>query len=395
VDEVVAWVYRGPESYTGEDLVEFSGHGGAVGARRILDSLYRAGARPAAPGEFTRRAFLNGRLDLAQAEAVADLIGARGRRAQELALAQLAGGLSARIGGVAGRIREVLAGIEAHLDFGEDVPEMPEAAVVAAELVGIGKELAGMAATYSPARRSREGLTMALAGRPNVGKSSLLNALCGFDRALVHSAPGTTRDVVDAVVEWAGVPVRLVDTAGMRETPEEVEAAGVARGRKEIRLADRVLWVVDGSSPPSPEDQAIAGRLDFSRVHMILNKADLGQSAPGWENTHSPRSRVVVSCRTGAGIGELIDRLTTEIQAETGGDEDREDGWVTSARHAGLVAEAVEAVGRAREILLRHQALELAAADLQQGLRALRSVTGEEADQEVLDAIFSRFCIGK
>src|SRR5262245_2786974 len=216
VDEVVAWVYRAPRSYTGEDMIELSCHGGSVSASRVLEALWAVGPRPAEPGEFTRRGCWHGRIDLAQAEAVAEVIGARGRRAHEQALAQLQGGLSRRVREVASAIREVLMAIEAHLDFGEDVPDVPDAPSLVARLSRLETDLERLASSYLPSRRMREGFVIALVGKPNVGKSSLLNALVGTDRALVHDAPGTTRDVVDVVVDWSGIPVRLVDTAGLR-----------------------------------------------------------------------------------------------------------------------------------------------------------------------------------
>ncbi len=395
VDEAVAWVYRGPRSYTGEDVVELSCHGGSVPARRVLETLWKAGARPAEPGEFSRRAFLNGRLDLAQAEAVADLIAARGRRAQEQALVQLQGGLSERVRGLAGEIRGELARIEAHLDFGDDVPEAPDAASVAAALARAEARLDRLAAGHAPSRRAREGMTVALCGRPNVGKSSLLNALVGSDRALVHETPGTTRDVVDGWVEWSGIPVRLVDTAGLREAAEPVERAGVERSRSELRKADVILWVVDGSTAPTSEDREIAGGLEFARVHLILNKADLGSWPEGWVNGHSPRAIHRTSALSGAGVGSLARALEAELTAEVVGALEGETVWVANERHAHLLRSGASALARGRAVLLAGEPVELAAADLHRALEALAAITGERAGSELLDEIFRRFCIGK
>jgi tRNA modification GTPase len=397
VDEVVAWVYRAPRSFTGEDMVELSCHGGAIPAQRVLETVWQAGARPAEPGEFTRRAFLSGRIDLTQAEAVADLIAARGRRAQEQALAQLEGGLSRRVRAIADQLREVLARIEGHLDFGDDVPEMPSGDTLDAVLAGAQADLAHLASSFAPSRRVREGMMVALTGRPNVGKSSLLNALSGHDRAIVHPTPGTTRDLVDVTVEWAGIPIRLVDTAGLREQAGPVEAIGIERTRSEISRADLVLWVVDASGLPGSEDRALADSLDFGRVHLVMNKMDLveGATSSEWVNGHSPRLIHETSALTGEGIAHLQQSLEAELTAEVVGALEKEDIWVTNERQAHELATAVSAVGRAREVLEASQPIELGAADLHRALEALAAITGDRAGDDLLDEIFTRFCIGK
>jgi tRNA modification GTPase len=395
VDEVVAWVYRAPRSYTGEDMVEISCHGGAVPARRVLEALWREGARPGDPGEFTRRAFLNGRIDLTQAEAVADLIAARGRRAQEQALAQLEGGLSRRVRDLAASLREILARVEAHLDFGEDVPEAPDSALMLAQLLPVETELSRLYGSHAPSRRLREGLLIALVGRPNVGKSSLFNALAGFDRALVHPLPGTTRDVVDVMVEWSGVPVRLVDTAGIRARPgDPVEEAGIVRTRREVAKADLYLWVVDGSVEVDPGDLEVGEHLDASRVRLVLNKRDLGTRAQAWwVNNYSLKACHSVSALTGDGVSDL--QLALEQEAAGGVGSDPETIWVGNERHARLLLEARDAVVRCLGIFRSGGPLELGAADLHRALLALAAVTGDEAGDDLLDAVFSRFCIGK
>jgi tRNA modification GTPase len=394
VDEVVLWVYRAPRSYSGEDMLELSCHGGSISASRVLEALWGAGARPAEPGEFTRRAFLHGRIDLAQAEAVADVIAARGRRAHEQALAQLEGGLSRRVRELAGAIRDVLMAIEAHLDFGEDVPEVPDASALAFRLSAAESELSRLASSYLPSRRVREGFVIALVGKPNVGKSSLLNVLAGRDRALVHDSPGTTRDVVDVVVEWSGIPVRLVDTAGLRGADADaVERAGMERTRLEAGAADAVLWVVDvsGGVFEREEDLGVASGLDLSRVVLVLNKCDLGRAGePWWANNYSLLRRFIVSALTGDGVSEL--QLALEKLVSSGVEE---SAWVSNERHARQLVSAGEDLVRARGILETSGNLELCAADLGRALTALALITGDEVGDDLLDAIFSRFCIGK
>lgn len=396
VDEVVAWVYRAPHSYTGEDTLEISCHGGGLPAARVVETACAAGARPAHPGEFTRRAFLNGRIDLTQAEAVADLIAARGRRAHDQALLHLRGGLSRRVRSLAAALRGVLADIEGHLDFGEDVPRAPEPEAMDRALASAEAELARLAESHAPSRRAREGMVVVLTGRPNVGKSSLFNALCGRERAIVHDAPGTTRDMVEASVEWAGIPVRLVDTAGIRNGAGPVEQEGVERSRSQVKGADVVLWVVDASAPPYPEDTAVAVGLDWDRVHMVLNKVDLLEGGhPEWVNGYSPRSVHHTSATEGTGIAALHKTLEADITHCAGMDSDQETVWVANARHARELAEAARCTADARRILAGGEPLELGAADLHRALDHLAAVTGDRAGEDLLDTIFQRFCIGK
>jgi tRNA modification GTPase len=257
-------------------------------------------------------------------------------------------------------------------------------------------ELVRLAGSYAPSRRLREGMVVVITGRPNVGKSSLLNALCGTDRAIVHDRPGTTRDVVEATVEWAGIPVRLVDTAGLRAVADPVEREGVERSRSTLRGADRVLWVVDASAPPGPGDREVAEVLEFSRVHLVLNKVDLLEEGhPGWVNGYSPRSVHRTSARFGTGIEALHLALENELTQGIAEDTEGEDLWVANARHAHELDAAARCAGQARRILAGGEPLELGAADLHRALDHLAAVTGDRAGEDLLDTIFQRFCIGK
>ena len=394
-DEVVVWVYRAPKTYTGEDLVEISCHGGPVPARRVLEALWKAGGRPARPGEFTRRAFLNGRIDLAQAEAVVEVIQAQGRLAETRALVQLEGGLSRRIRELGSNLRAVLARTTVFLDFDEDVPEPPDTEALAAVVTGGAASVAQLLRSHRSSFRLRDGVTIALVGRPNVGKSSLLNALVGRDRAIVHETPGTTRDFVEDVVEWEGVPVRLIDTAGLRDESSAVEAVGIERARREAKQADLLLWVVDGSTPIGAEDRRIGQELESRKLFIVLNKSDLGTRDIEWVNNYSPLGRVCVSALTGAGLEALREILGAWLREEAAGGPDAEAIWVTSDRHAELLNEVLACLERTEGVFASGRPLELAAADLTRALKALGAITGDEVGPELLDEIFSRFCIGK
>ena len=275
LDEVVVALFRAPHSYTREDVVEVSCHGGRMPARRVLDALLSAGARLARPGEFTLRAFLNGRIDLAQAEAVADVIRAETGAAHELALSQLAGGLSRRLDAVTERVTDALAEVEARVDFAEDVGGVEVPPHVIEAVAAAGRELAALLEGAEFARAVRDGVRIPIVGRPNVGKSSLFNALVGEDRAIVTDVPGTTRDRVSEAIEVAGVRVTLSDTAGLRDSEEPVEVIGIARAREALESCPFVVWVVDAGATLAPGDGWIAERLRGKRVLVALNKSDL------------------------------------------------------------------------------------------------------------------------
>ena len=395
LDEVVAAVFRAPRSYTREDVVELSCHGGALPARRVLDALLEAGARLARPGEFTQRAFLSGRLDLAQAEAVADLIHAETERARELALSQLAGALSRRLAALEERLADAIAEVEARVDFAEDVGgiEVPRhvlEAIAAAE-AGLSELLEGAAF----ARAIREGVRLPIVGRPNAGKSSLFNALLGEERAIVTAVAGTTRDRVSEAIEVSGVRVTLSDTAGLRETPDAIESLGVERARAAIEEAAFALWVVDASAPLTSEDRAIAERLAARHVLVALNKSDLPAvvGAPEVEALldGAPRRTVPVSAVGGQGI----ERLRAELAALIGADRD-----VGGAGEAAVNLRHAEALERARAALRRAAAAagepgEIVALELRESLGAIGEVTGRSVSEDLLDRIFSRFCVGK
>lgn len=396
IDEVVAAVFRAPRSYTREDVVELSCHGGALPARRVLDALLVSGARLAGPGEFTLRAFLNGRMDLAQAEAVADLIHAETAGAHELALAQLAGELSRRVEALAERVADTVAEVEARVDFAEDVGgvEVPDHVIAAIEAVD--RDLADLLAGAPYARAVREGVRVPLVGRPNVGKSSLFNALLGESRAIVTDVPGTTRDRVSEAIELAGIRVTLSDTAGLRETADAVESIGVARAREALAGCAVALWVVDAAEPLGTEDQRIATALVDKRVLVALNKSDrLARSRTADVEAlldGAPRRVVAVSATTGDGLDALREALADLLEAGTlaGG----LAGAVGNLRHAEALERARTALGRAASAATREPG-EIVALELRDALGALGEVTGRSVGEDLLDRIFSRFCVGK
>ncbi len=397
LDEVVAAVFRAPRSYTREDVVELSCHGGRLPAGRVLAALLRAGARLAGPGEFTLRAFLNGRLDLAQAEAVADLIHAETGRAHELALSQLAGDLSRRLVALEEHITDAVAEVEARVDFAEDVGGVEVPPHVVETLARVDAELAALLDGSTYARAVREGVRVPIVGRPNAGKSSLFNALLGEERAIVTATPGTTRDRVSEAIEIQGVRVTLSDTAGMRVAGDEAEALGLRHARAAIEQCQVALWVVDGAEPLADGDRALAAQLAGKRVLVAVNKRDRPQAVSldevGALLNRAPRCVVGVSALRGQGLDELRASLAALMGVDRG--EGGAGAAVGNLRH-------VEALGRARASLGRGSAAarhgapgEIVALELREGLAAIGEVTGKSVGEDLLERIFSRFCIGK
>jgi len=396
IDDVLAVVMRAPASYTGETVVEFSGHGSPEAARNIVEALIDAGARPAAPGEFTRRAFLNGKVDLAQAEAVAELVEARGQRARRNALAQLQGGLSEQIGALRRGLLDELAPLEAFIDFGDDVPEPPGIRRMAATIAEVRSGIDRLLGGRERGRMMTHGATVALAGRPNVGKSSLLNALAGQERALVHDAPGTTRDVIDVEIVLGGYAVRLVDTAGIRATLDPVESAGVERARRAVKEADVALLVLEAPEPPGEDDRLVAALIEGRPMLVVRNKIDLGDDATCREFAArvagSDGAVLPVSARRGDGLDDLVARLSGRITIVAGDDE---GPTMTCLRHYEALFRARAALERATGALATGAFADMLAAELRESLSALGEITGQSVGPEILDTIFSRFCIGK
>ena len=388
VDEVLAVLMRAPHTYTREDVVEFHGHGGPVPLRRMLALCLRHGARQAEPGEFTLRAFLNGRLDLSQAEAVLDVIQAKTDASLRLAVQGLGGRLSARIAGVREHLLAVLAYLTARIDFPEDDvpaddvrPQLEEARAALTRLV----ETADIGIVY------RQGLQVAIVGRPNVGKSSLLNRLLREDRAIVTEMPGTTRDTLEEVMNLRGLPLVLTDTAGMNEaTADVVEQLGIKRSHEALDRADFVFLVLDASEPLTARDRELIAAVVERPALAILNKCDLPArlGAPD-----VPLRSVAVSARTGEGMDELESAVLDAVthSAVTTSD----DALVSNVRHKEALERALQHVESAIAGLSRGVTEDLVAIDLTGALSALGEITGESVTEDLLDAIFSRFCIGK
>lgn len=405
LDEVVVTYFPGPATATGEDLLEITAHGSPLILSRLLEAAVSAGARLAAPGEFTQRAFLTGRLDLAQAEAVGDLIRARTDGARRRALCQLQGGLSDRVARIRGPLLDLLVRLEAGLDHPEeDLSPLPREQA-AREMAALGAAARRLADTHRGGRLLNEGARLAIVGRPNAGKSSLLNALLGRDRAIVCETPGTTRDTIEEPWEVGGAPALLIDTAGLRETPADpAEEAGMVRSFRALEGADLALLVIDGSSQAEPEEAAVHGRIEESAARLgmplirVLNKSDLESRRPqppqGFRRDQSP---LAVSAATGAGLDLLQEEIRRGLGLECA---DNEAVLVGSLRHVSALLDAAVALGTAEaaasgalDPLLPWE--DRAASSLREAFRRLGEIIGEGAPDEVLRGIFSRFCIGK
>jgi tRNA modification GTPase len=391
VDRVVVTFFEAPRSYTAEDVVEISCHGSPVVLRHAVERALEAGARLAEPGEFTLRAFLNGRMDLPQAEAVRDLIEAATLYQARVAAQQVSGSVSRRIAPLKEQLLELIALLEAGIDFAEDDVTIAPAADILRRLAPILRGVRSLAATFQYGGLVRQGLTLAIVGRPNVGKSSLFNCLLEQDRAIVTDIPGTTRDLVSETASIGGIPVKLYDTAGVRESTELVESLGIERTYQAMADADLALVVVDISLPLTAGDETLIARAQASRHLTVGNKCDLGDPA-GFGGT-GPVADVFVSALTGEGVPQLREAILNAVAPE--GAFEQETGFITSLRHQQLQQEsaaALEKAGAAVERAIPHEMLLL---DLYGALRPIDAITGATTADDILNRIFSTFCIGK
>lgn len=383
LDECMAVLMRAPRSYTREDVAEIHLHGGSFVAGSVLKALYALGVRPAAAGEFTRRAFLNGRIDLSRAEAVMALISAEGSRAARAAVRQLSGGVSSFIKGAQEKLLALLAGVAAAIDYPEEITFEEAAGEMTEGALSLVQELEN-ACDERGARIAGSGLEVVLCGRPNVGKSSLLNALSRQEVAIVTDIPGTTRDILRSDMHLSGLKVRFVDTAGLRQNTDVIEQMGVERARKAVAGADVAVVVLDASQPLQEQDeQLLAETKDMPRI-VVLNKGDLPRvlQAEDFENA------VVVSAAEKTGLEELEKKIVA-YGAGAGESE------LTQERHMALAREAAAALRRAAAACEMGEAVDVAAVELNEALHVLGRITGDQVDEKLLDDVFSRFCVGK
>ena len=393
IDEVLMSLFKSPRSYTREDLIEFSGHGGMVPGGMILDVLIRSGARLAEPGEFTKRAFINGRIDLLQAEAVGELIRARTDACARAALRQLNGTCSQQIDESRMKLIQVIAFIEVTLDFTEEgIPDM-EPRTFLDQLRPVQEALDQLIKSSHETRVLRDGIRIALLGKPNVGKSSLLNMLISRDRAIVHPESGTTRDTIEESIDIRGVPVTFVDTAGIRTTSEIIEQQGVARSQIELEQADIPLVVFDASRPPDEDDRRLVDLLSSRDGVFILNKCDLDSYNPESYAKLTADGRCVrTSAKNGTGTEDLLKTILENAQYDPAR---FESGLVINARQGDLLNQAKASLDRGVGVLAEGLGAEMAAIDLRECVRHLGVLVGKDIGDAVLDHVFSRFCIGK
>ena len=391
IDEVVVTYFAKPHSYTMDDVVEISAHGSPVVLRHIVELALERGARLAEPGEFTMRAFLNGRIDLTQAEAVRDLIESQTLYQAKIAAQQLEGTLSRRLQPIKQKLVELIALLEAGIDFAEDDVSVLPSDQIVEHIAAVGGPLNELAQSFAYGKIVHEGLTLAIVGRPNVGKSSLFNRLVERERAIVTATPGTTRDLVTETVSIDGIPVKLIDTAGIRRALDEAESIGIKKSMEALADADLVLVVLDASQQANEEDQELLKQVAQRRALVIKNKADLvRQERP----THTSSAN---SIRTSALTGEGIPEVRAAILRHVTGDSvsTTESGFLTNARHQSLVRDSLNALNAGEQAVHNRVPHEMLLLDLYNALRPLDEITGATTNDDILNLIFSRFCIGK
>jgi tRNA modification GTPase len=390
IDEALVTRFAAPHSYTAEDLVEIAAHGSPVVLELLLRRALDLGARLAEPGEFTQRAFLSGRLDLTQAEAVRDLIDAQTLTQARVAASQMGGALSRRVGPVKQSLVELIARLEAGIDFAEDDVDVTSQADIARFIADLTPPLTALEASFARGRIVHDGLTLAIVGRPNAGKSSLFNCLVERERAIVTATPGTTRDTVSERISLDGIPLELVDTAGLREGREEAEQLGIARSREALADAALVLVVLDATQPLNDEERRLLAAIEGRPALVAVNKSDLAAAHPPADE-FAGIPALPTSALTGEGIPALRERI---LALATGG-ASAEPGMLTSLRHQKAVATALEALADAAQANANSIPHEMILLDLYRALWALDSLTGQTTSDDILNLIFSTFCIGK
>ena len=399
VDEVLLVKMDSPRTFTGEDTIEINCHGGIVLLRRVLSLVLRYGARAACPGEFTKRAFINGRMDLAQAEAVIDLINSKTDEGSRAAAAQLQGRLSEKIRGARRKMIELIARIEAAIEYPEEDIEEITGEAVRNGIKEVREELRKTAQSFTRGRLLREGITAAIIGKPNAGKSSLLNALAGSSRAIVTDIPGTTRDIIEEYVNINGIPVRFLDTAGIRSTDDPVEAIGVEKARTAAAEAELVIIVLDAQTGITDEDIEVMKSSLSKKTIVMINKTDVAVDRMVEEMKEQIRAYgddmpvVVASMVDGTGMDDLADKI--EVLAAGGEISANNEVLLTNARHRQLIEDAILDLDSAESAYIGGMPLDLVTIDIRDAAEALGQITGESVSEDVVNEIFSRFCVGK
>ena len=395
IDEVLAVYMKGPKTYTAEDVVEINCHGSMVSLRKTLALVLRKGARLAEPGEFTKRAFSNGRLDLSQAEAVIDIIKAKTDRSFDVAMSQLEGALSLRVTEIRQKLLDLLVDITVNIDYpDEDIEELTYDKIEENILL-IGEMIEKLLSTADTGRMIREGIRVAIVGKPNVGKSSLMNSLLRETRAIVTEIPGTTRDTIEEAISIRNIPVYLVDTAGIRETSDEVERLGIERSKAAFNEADFIIFIMDGSSAISDEDREIASYLDGRNSVVLINKNDLERGFTNDDVRELVNDPVIIetSLINNEGIEEIENHIEELVY---GGELSQHDStMVNNVRHIELLKQSRDSLRDAMEMTLAREALDFIEVDVRNAYDLLGEITGETVSDDIINEVFARFCLGK
>ena len=395
IDEVLAVYMKGPKTYTAEDVVEINCHGSVVSLRKTLELVLRKGARMAEPGEFTKRAFLNGRLDLSQAEAVIDVVKAKTDRSFDVAISQLEGGLSLKISEIRQKLLDLLVDITVNIDYPDEDIEEITYENIEQNILLIANMIEKLLSTASTGRMIREGIRIAIVGKPNVGKSSLMNGLLKESRAIVTEVPGTTRDTIEEALSIRNIPVYLVDTAGIRDTSDKVEKIGIEKSKEAFNNADFVIFIIDGSRALSIEDKQIADHLEGKKSLVLINKCDLARAVKisDVRNLAPDADIIETSLADGSGVEKIEEFIENMVY---GGEISQSQSMmVNNVRHIDLLAGSRDSLNDALDMTLARQALEFIEVDVRSAYESLGEITGETVSDDIINEVFARFCLGK